>query len=47
MKANVLETKENDYVLLEGSLFQVLAWVPLWPLLTFVKIDFPPYKQLL
>lgn len=46
MKANILKTKENNYVLLKGSLFQILAGAPLWPLLTFFKIDFPPYKQL-
>lgn len=46
MKATILETKENNYVLLKGGLFQILARAPLWPLLTFFKIDFPPHKQL-
>lgn len=46
MIANILETKENNYVLLKGVLFQTLARAPQWPLLTFFKIDFPPYKQL-
>lgn len=47
MKANFIETKGNKYIPFEGGLFPVLAKAPLWPLLTFFKIDFPPYKQLL
>lgn len=46
MIANILETKENNYVLLKGVLFQTLARAPQRSLLTFFKIDFPPYKQL-
>lgn len=46
MIANILETKEKTYVLLKGGLVQIPARAPQWPLLTFFKIDFPPYKQL-
>lgn len=36
--------RENNYILLLGGLFQILARAPLWPVLTFFKIDFRQYK---
>lgn len=40
MKTDILETKENNYVLLKGGLFRIPAGVPLWALLIFFKINF-------